>query len=186
MAERPDAKDKPHPGGTRYAPSSWLDPRVVVAPSAIEGRGLFARAPIEAGEVVARLGGEVLTDDEFRARSRRLAKYSALAIGDGRHLLLDDDSPAGFGNHSCDSNLWMADEVTVVARRRIEAGEEVTVDYALHTADTPWSMACRCVAPACRGVVTSDDWRRRDVQERYAGHFSPFLNRRIDVGARSN
>ena len=161
----------------RYDSSSWLDPRVVVVPSRIEGRGLFARSLIEAGEEVMRLGGEVLTDDDFRAR--RLGKYSALAIGDRLNLLLDDDSPVTFGNHSCDANLWMADEVTVVARRRIEAGEEVTVDYALHTADLPWSIACRCGSPVCRGVVTHDDWRRRDVQERYAGHFSPLLNRRI-------
>ncbi len=37
-------------------------------------------------------------------------------------------------NHSCDSNLWMADEATVVARRDIAAGEELTLDYALHPA----------------------------------------------------
>ena len=161
----------------RYRTSSWLDPRVVVAPSPIEGRGLFARAPIAAGEVVMRLGGRVLTDDEFVAL--RLVKYSALAIDDHLNLLLDNESPVTFGNHSCDANLWMADEVTLVARRRIEAGEEVTVDYALHTADLPWSMPCRCGSPVCRGVVTNEDWHRQDVRERYAGHFSPFLNRRI-------
>ncbi len=160
----------------RYDTSSWLDPRVVVAPSPIEGRGLFAREPIEEGEVVMRLGGEVLTDDEFAARS--LVKYSALAIDDGLNLLLDD-SPVNFGNHSCDANLWMTNEVTSGARHRIEAGEEVTVDYALHTADLPWSMPCRCDSPVCHGVVTNDDGRRPDVQQRYAGHFSPFLNRRI-------
>ena len=161
----------------RYNTASWLDPRVVVAASPIEGQGLFTREPIEEGEVVVRLGGQLLTDEEFCAR--RLVKYSSLAIDDRLNLLLDEDNPVNFGNHSCDSNLWMADEVTVVARRRIEAGEEVTVDYALHTADLPWSMACRCRSSSCRGVVTSDDWRRPDVQKRYAGHFSPFLNRRI-------
>ncbi len=161
----------------RYRTSSWLDPRVVVSPSPVEGRGLFARASIEEGEVVMRLGGEVLTDDEFAARP--LGKYSSLAIGDRLNLLLDDDSPVTFGNHSCDANLWMADEVTLTARRRIEPGDEVTVDYALHTADLPWSMPCRCGSPVCRGTVTNEDWRRPDVQQHYAGHFSPFLNRRI-------
>ena len=160
-----------------YPASSWLDPRVVVAPSPIAGRGLFGRERIEPGEVVMRLGGRVLTDQEFQAL--RLVKHNSLAIGDHLNLLLDDDSPVVFGNHSCDANLWMADEVTLVARRPIVAGEEVTVDYALHTADLPWSMDCRCGSPVCRGVVTNDDWRRRDVQQRYAGHFSPFLNRRI-------
>ncbi|MDP9365260.1 MAG: SET domain-containing protein-lysine N-methyltransferase [Chloroflexota bacterium] len=157
--------------------TSWLNPRVVVALSPIEGRGLFARAKIEAGEVVVRLGGEVLADEEFRAR--RPIKYSALGIDDGLNPLLDEESPVTFGNHSCDANLWMADEVTLIARHRIEAGDEVTIDYALHTADPSWSMACRCGFPVCRGVVTHEDWQRRDVRERYAGHVRPFLNRRI-------
>jgi len=124
-----------------------------------------------------RLGGEVLTDEEFRARD--LGKYSSLAIDDGLNLLIDSDGPTTFGNHSCDANLWMADEVTLTARRPIAAGEEVTVDYATHTAGLAWSMACNCGSPHCRRIVTNEDWRRPDVQERYAGHFSPFLNHRI-------
>ena len=79
-------------------------------------------------------------------------------------------------------SMTPADAVTLVARRPIAAGEEVTVDYATHTADLPWSMTCSCGSPHCRRVVTHDDWRRPDVQARYAGHFSPFLNRRIAAG----
>lgn len=144
--------------------SSWLDPWVIVLPSPIEGRGLFAREPIAAGEVVVRLAGERLTDNEFRARG--LVTYSAIAIGEELNLLLADDGPVNFGNHSCDPNLWMADAVTLIARRPIAAGEEVTSDSALYTADLPWSMPCRCGTPRCRGVVTNDDWRRSDLRER--------------------
>lgn len=157
--------------------SSWLDPRVIVLPSPIEGRGLFARERIETGEAVIRVGGERLTDDEFR--TRKLVIYSALAIGEHLNLLLTDDGPVNFGNHSCDPNLWMADEVTLIARRPIAAGEEVTSDYAMYTADLPWSMPCRCNSRLCRGIVTNDDWQQSELQGRYAGHFSPFLNRRI-------
>jgi hypothetical protein len=70
------------------------------------------------------------------------------------------------------------DEVTLVARRPVETGEELTVDYATMTV-VPWEMECNCGAPSCRGVVTGDDWRRPDLQERYAGRFSPFVNARI-------
>jgi hypothetical protein len=42
-----------------------------------------------------------------------------------------------------------------------------------------WSMACNCGSPHCRRIVANEDWRRPDVRERYAGHFSPLLNRRI-------
>ncbi len=87
-------------------------------------------------------------------------------------------------NHSCDSNTWMDDEVTLVARRDIEAGEEVTVDYALFTTQSNWMLdnRCHCRSPHCRRVITGDDWMRKDVQERYQGHFSPFINRRIESG----
>src|SRR5215213_6470204 len=141
-----------------YDSACWLDPRVAVAPSRIEGRGLFAVTPIEAGEIVVRLDGRVMADEEFHAL--HLVKYSAVAIGEGLNLLIADDSPTNFGNHSCDANLWMVDEVTLAARWRIEPGEEVTVDYATHTADLPWAMACRCGSPECRGMVTNEDWRR--------------------------
>ncbi len=157
--------------------ASWLDPRVEVRSSAIHGQGLFARAPIRADETVVRLGGRVLTDDELLGLG--LDEHNSLAIGDHLNLLLDDKSPVVLGNHSCDANLWMVDEVTFAARRDIAPGEEVTDDYALFGADLPFRMECRCGSAACRGLVTNDDWRRPDLQERYAGHFSPFLNGRI-------
>jgi hypothetical protein len=31
----------------------------------------------------------------------------------------------------------------------------------------------------CRGRVTGEDWRNPELWERYAGHFSPYLERRI-------
>lgn len=161
----------------------WLDSRLFIAPSPIAGLGLFAREAIEEGTIVVRLGGEVLTDDELLAaiRDRALQQYSSLSIDDNLNLLIADDSPTNFGNHSCDANLWMVDAVTLSTKRPIAAGEEVTVDYATHTADIPWSMTCACGSSVCRHVITSDDWKRPDVQDRYAGHFSPFLNRRIST-----
>jgi hypothetical protein len=76
----------------------------------------------------------------------------------------------------------MADEVTLVARRDLEAGEEATVDYALFTTRSNWMLdrRCRCGSPHCRLIITGDDWMREDLQERYRDHFSPFINRRIE------
>ncbi len=162
-----------------YPADCWLDPRVEVRPSPIEGRGLFARAPIAAGETVIIMGGRVLTDQEFQEATRGRERYSGATIGQNLNLLHSDDTPVRFGNHSCDANLWMQDEITLVAKRDIADGEEITVDYAVQTADKPWRMECRCGAAVCRGVITSDDWQRADVQERYGRHFSPFLNARI-------
>ncbi len=157
----------------------WLDPRIVARPSSIEGLGLFAISPIAKGDTVGILGGRVIDDDELRRIAQVRAKYNSAAIADGLNLLLDDDEVIARGNHSCDSNLWMRDEVTLEARSDIAPGEEVTIDYALQTALANWEMACNCCSPRCRKVVRGDDWMRPELQDRYRGHFSPFLNRRI-------
>ena len=40
----------------------------------------------------------------------------------------------------------------------VEPGEELTFDYG--TTDTVGlEIECKCGAPTCRGVVTSDDWK---------------------------
>ncbi len=163
----------------RYAATSWLSPKVRAGPSPIQGRGLFATARFAVGEVVKVLGGEVMDEEAFRAWAAGRERFDALAIGEGLNLVLPPGDPAGLGNHSCDANTVMADEVTIVARRDIAAGEELTVDYALMTVHEDWEMPCRCGEPVCRGVVRGTDWRLPEVQTRYTGQFSPFINRRI-------
>ncbi|HYZ77063.1 MAG TPA: SET domain-containing protein-lysine N-methyltransferase [Gaiellaceae bacterium] len=153
---------------------SWLSPEVAVGPSEIEGAGLFARRAFAEGETVVVLGGTIIDDAELA----RLRPHSSLAVGEGVNLMQDDDDPAQYGNHSCDPNVWLADEVTLVTRRPVQAGEELTVDYGTMTV-VPWGMECRCGTANCRGIVTGDDSRRPDLQERYAGRFSPFINARI-------
>ncbi len=165
----------------RPIPLSWLDPRVMIRPSSIKGQGLFARDAIREDEVVEVWGGIHITDNELDAIARRMRKYNSAAIGEGSNLLLDLDDPIGFGNHSCDPNLWMGDATTVVARRDIASNEDLTIDYATHTVSSSWRMICRCDFPHCRHIITGDDWQRAELQERYQGHFSPFSNERIRV-----
>lgn len=168
-------------------PRSWLDPRVAVRASPIEGLGLFAAAAIGAGEVVARWGGTPIADDALPALEARWREtggpYSCAAIGEGISLHQAVDNPLRYGNHSCDPNLWLADATTEIARRDIAAGEELTFDYALATA-VPWSMPCRCGSPLCRGLITGDDWRDPALRARYRGHFSPFIEARIGRASR--
>jgi hypothetical protein len=61
-------------------------------------------------------------------------------------------------NHSCDPNAWLrydADGCSLVARREIAAGDEITCDYNINIAEgTAWP--CRCGAARCRGTVTGD------------------------------
>jgi len=121
-----------------YRPTSWYDVRVEIRPSLIQGGGMFARQPIQAGEILAIVGGTVMTEDEFHAYIATIPRYNATQIGERLHLVDLIQAPenvAGSMNHSCDSNLWLQDEVTMVARRAIAAGEELTLDYALTTVE---------------------------------------------------
>jgi hypothetical protein len=62
--------------------------------------------------------------------------------------------------------------------RAIQAGEELTHDWAT-TDDDDYSVDCKCGAPNCRKTVTGKDWKRQDLQQRYAGYFSAYLSRKI-------
>jgi len=165
----------------RYLSETWVNPRQDIGPSAIHGMGAFARDLIHEGEPVEILGGDLMTDEEFRAFQRTSRCFNAVQIGEDLHLV---ERPAvtqqriGSINHSCDSNLWMAYKVTIVPRRDIVAGEELAVDYALFSAQPDWvmDMPCHCGMLVCRGVVTGNDWQLKEVQERYQHHFSPFLD----------
>ncbi len=42
-------------------------------------------------------------------------------------------------------------------------------------------MSCLCGTGSCRQLIDGQDWRRPDLQQRYAGYFSWYLQRRIDT-----
>ena len=161
-------------------PASWRDPRLAIRPSALHGRGTFATAFIAAGETVSvwehrvLLPSDVGTAPPGELWSRR----------DGTHVWVPPNDPTTAEhllNHSCDPNVWMSDEVTLVARRDIGTDEELTADYALWELDPTWvaRFRCRCGASMCRDIVTGRDWESPDLQQRYAGHFHPVLADRI-------
>ena len=82
-------------------------------------------------------------------------------------------------NHSCEPNVGMGGNVLLVSMRDIAAGEELTIDYALFVGDPGFAMECRCGTAACRGVVQETDWMRADLQARYRGWFSWWLQQKI-------
>jgi hypothetical protein len=167
-----------------YLTQTWHDPRIEIRRSPVSGNGMFARELIQEGETVSIVGGMAMTEAEFEAFQASHSQYNSIQIDENLHLVeLPEITKTleGSMNHSCDSNVWMADEVTLVARREIAAGEEITVDYGLFTTQTDWILdnPCRCGSRVCRRTISGNDWKRKDVRERYRDHFSPFINRRI-------
>jgi hypothetical protein len=161
-------------------PDCWLHPAAVVRRSPVAGAGLFARAPLPAGTAVSRLGGRLMTGRELRRLLQGATGYlDTITVADDSHLVLPPGRPNGKGNHSCEPNLWWALPYTLVARRDIAAGEELTNDYATSTGEAAFTMPCRCGSAVCRGVVTGSDWARPELQQRYGDHWVPGLLVRI-------
>lgn len=163
--------------------SSKLEGRIVMGKGA---HGVFARERIEAGEVLAVFGGDVmrLVDVvDLPSERRRLA----LQVDDDAFLVSGCEGPADWVNHSCEPNAGLRGQVVLVALAPIEPGEEVCYDYAMSDGSPYDEFGCRCGAPSCRGRVTGEDWRRPELQIRYAGYFSAYLAERIAAApARTN
>ena len=83
-------------------------------------------------------------------------------------------------NHSCEPNLGLQGQIVYVALRDIAVDEELTFDYAMND-DEPGEMLCRCGTKSCRGTITGVDWKRPEIQRKYDGYFSWFIQRRIDA-----
>lgn len=160
----------------------WLTDAVEVRSSGIEGKGLFALRPIPVGEPVMILGGPLITDAEL---AQLTPPYSSLCVGENENILIDPAHPVRYGNHGCDPNLWHRDATTIVARRAIAAGEELTIDYATHTLTPLWSMRCACGSPLCRGTITGSDWQLPQLQTAYGEHWTPPLLRAIAAARQS-
>lgn len=168
---------------------TWISPKLEVRDSPVHGNGTFAVAAIETGELLEVWGQRWEGHPTVSYTADRDAVQRARA--DGRIVMQWDADlysietpgadPGYFINHSCDPNVWFRDSFSLIARRPIGAGDEVTLDYALMESEPSFVAAwrCRCGSFRCRGVVTGRDWRDHDLQHRYEGHFIPLLNKRI-------
>jgi len=164
---------------------SYISPKAVVRESPIHGRGLFAAEAFAAGEVVCVKGGYVFDRSALKAmpewyRAAEIQVAEDLFIGP-----LDESERGGsmiYSNHSCDPNIGVRGQIVFVAMRDIIAGEELTHDWAT-TDDDTYRMECRCGLPTCRKIITGQDWRRTELQEKYAGYMSLYLSEKIKRAA---
>lgn len=160
-----------------------LHPAIIMRSNeTIEGRGLITTAPIAVGEVISRL-----QSDEPRMTLAKLYQLSSDEQDELMHYCYQCDDEhivceqgiERFMNHSCDPNTWWADDHTMIARRDIAMGEEITYDYATTEITVPFEMNCRCGSPNCRGVITTDDYKSRAWQATYGEHLPSHTLRAI-------
>ena len=75
-----------------------------------------------------------------------------------------------FINHSCEPNLVWEGSSRLVARRHIRAGEELTYDYRTEDYEVA-PFQCCCGAETCCIRLGGQEWRKKEVQEKYARNF---------------
>ncbi len=90
----------------------------------------------------------------------------------------DEFEEADYINHSCNPNCGIKNKLEIVAMRDIEPGEEINIDYAMMES-SEYSFKCNCGATNCRVIVTGNDWEIKELQERYKGYFSDYLQHKI-------
>jgi len=160
----------------------WFDRRLVVRSSPIHGIGTFSTHPIHAGEQLMWVsGGIVYTTEDWRTGKVQLAPefYNETQLEDDL-FIATPKSLYYYINHSCDPNM-----LNHMAWRDIEAGDEITTDYASYQAFSAYRLEpCNCKASNCRGGMTGDDWKIPELQQRYHDYFTPYIERLIrDAGA---
>lgn len=130
--------------------------RVYVSATANMGNGLFAAVHFKAGQAIGRIRGEI------KPHGWR-SEYCMSFMKGG----LEPDAPYRFANHSCDPNCELIEweitneensekvyELWLHARRSVEQGEELTIDYGW---DWQAAIPCQCGSTLCRGWICKQE-----------------------------
>jgi hypothetical protein len=149
---------------------------VVVRRSRVQGRGVFAAAPIRKGTRILEYTGARISAAEADADANDddpTTRHHTFLFFVSDDVVIDgsrDGNEARFINHSCDPNCEIEisrNRVYIHALRRIAADEELSYDY-WYITDETYSMEdlrriypCRCGADACRGTLARPPPRKR-------------------------
>jgi hypothetical protein len=171
----------PSPATTHY-----LSPKLAARPVPHKGgMGVFAIEPVAGGEILAMWGGRIVPVQEIYQFNEQQRHY-VIQVEEGLFLTPSDPTEAAeYVNHSCDPSAGLNGQIALVALRDIASGEEICFDYAMSESHSLFEFECRCGSPRCRGWLRADDWLDPELQRRYAGYFSPYLQRRIDAQRRT-
>ncbi|MHC5115142.1 MAG: SET domain-containing protein-lysine N-methyltransferase [Planctomycetota bacterium] len=146
--------------------------------------GVFATRPIRGRETIIALEEqphELVTRAHVRRnwspeQKERFAR-TAWPITDELWVMWSQDASEWKPvKHSCDPNAWLRG-LDVVARRRIAAGDEITMDYATFRNERMPSFPCTCGSESCRGTIRGRDYLA-DFVEDYGPHVSDYVRRK--------
>jgi hypothetical protein len=146
-----------------------------------EGFGTFTTLPVANGETLISFEGQPHTlvsktfvKKNWSEENQELFFRHAYPITDEIYVMWEKDSSHWKPlNHACDPNAWF-DGLNVIARRDIQPGEQITIDYAMLYGEEMPLFECHCDSPTCRGIIRGTDYLEPFVK-RYGGHLSAFV-----------
>lgn len=140
---------------------------------------MFAREKILKDELISLWGGKIIHRDELDPTMPRFTQR-VLQMDENLYLLTaEEKEPNDCFNHSCEPNLGFFGQIGLVAMRDINAGEELTFDYAMSDGGPYDEFDCYCGSKNCRSKITGNDWKLPELWKKYDGYFSSYLARRI-------
>lgn len=172
---------------------SWIHPSVTVKPAGGKGRGYFAVKPISKGEICLVSAGRIVANTDLAdPKYAQVYDEYCMQIDFGVHLCpFHSDKKRVDGifltNHSCDPTCGIHGQISLIAMRHISPGVEITFDYAMTDANYEGleslpavPMRCLCGFETCRKIITDSDWKIPELQRRYKGYFSRYIQDMID------
>lgn len=168
---------------------SWISPLVEVRQSHTSKEGTFAKDFIKKGTLIMVQGGRIVTGDQLDTAEYEPVWYHAFQVEKELYIvpfktddwLLDAIFKV---NHACDPSCGMHGPIALVAMRDLQPGDEITFDYAMCDVDVEnenWeAMECNCGAAICRKTVSGHDWKDPELQAKYEGYFSPYVQKLIE------
>ena len=127
-------------------------PRIVRKRSALHGYGVFAAEPISKNRRIIDYAGELVRNRDCAVREERYLEEGCIWVFRVNRTWSRDAAVGGniarFINHACRPNCWFeiaGHTIWIRASRQIDAGEELTYDYATVGDHT---IRCRCT-PTC-------------------------------------
>jgi SET domain-containing protein len=157
--------------------------RIQARKSGVHGKGVFALAPIAAGETIIEYTGEMIDWEEALRRhphDPHDPNHTFYFHIDEDHVIdaLYGGNSSRWINHSCEPNCE-ADEVDgqvfIKALRNIAAGEELNYDYGL-IIDEPLTPAlkaqypCWCGKRKCRGTLLAQEEPKKKKKKKGKKH----------------
>lgn len=134
------------------------------------GKGIFATELIKNDEIVWKMDDneKILT----KKQALNLPPYELSLVCQYRNKYILNRDNSQYMNHSCDPALWFLDDDTMIARRDIKPGEEITYDYSATEISPIYedNWDCQCGSKNCRGRISPLDCLTEEFQKLHQNH----------------